>query len=233
MSDRPPEAPRDAVPDPLSLDDALLLAQIKAVLTPLPPVNRSQIAHILAATQERKRTPVQRLVGRLEDVLAWWRFDTPPLARGATLAAAALTVGFVARGYVMRPNATPASAASARVASQQSTAAPSIAPSLVHSVDAPAETREPLVPTQFVLDARDIPSARTVSLVGDFNDWNVQRTPLTQESGAWVASLPLPPGRHVYAFVVNGDQWIADPRAPKATDSDFGRPGSVIIIQAP
>jgi hypothetical protein len=37
----------------------------------------------------------------------------------------------------------------------------------------------------------------------------------------------------VYAFVVNGERWLADPRAPQAADADFGRPGSVIIVQAP
>jgi 1,4-alpha-glucan branching enzyme len=104
---------------------------------------------------------------------------------------------------------------------------------MVRAVEGPVEASEQRVPTQFVLDARDLPTARSVSLVGDFNDWNVTATPLTLENGAWVATMSLLPGRHVYAFVVNGEKWIADPRAPQATDNDFGRPGSVIIIQAP
>jgi Glycogen recognition site of AMP-activated protein kinase len=237
MSDLQPGAPHNEPHneprDPRALDDELMLAQVKAVLTPMPPVDRRHIAQILAATQERKRTPLQRLFGRLEEVLEWWRFNTPPVARGATLAAAALTIGFVGRGYVMNPGAASSNAASVRLASQESAASPATAPAVVRAVEGPVEPSEQRVPTQFVLDARDLPAAHSVALVGDFNDWNVTATPLTLENGAWVATMPLLPGRHVYAFVVNGEKWIADPRAPQATDSDFGRPGSVIIIQAP
>ena len=31
-------------------------------------------------------------------------------------------------------------------------------------------------------------------------------------------------------FVVDGKTWIADPRAPRAQDSDFGKPGSVLLV---
>src|SRR5688500_10166692 len=60
---------------------------------------------------------------------------------------------------------------------------------------------------QFVLRA---PEARSVSLVGDFNDWDRGATPLRAVSrdGVWTISLPLPAGRHVYAFVVDGEEWI-------------------------
>jgi len=75
--------------------------------------------------------------------------------------------------------------------------------------------------------------ARTLSVVGDFNDWNVAASPMAREGELWSVSLPVTPGRHVYAFVVNGTEWIADPRAPRAADADFGRPGSVIIVQSP
>jgi hypothetical protein len=33
--------------------------------------------------------------------------------------------------------------------------------------------------------------------------------------------------------VINGKRWLADPRAPRASDSDFGRPGSVMLVQTP
>ena len=222
--------PREALP----LDDELMLAQVKSVLTPIPEVDRWHIARILAATKNRQRTPVQRVVARLGDALEWWRFHTPPLARGATLATAALAVGFVARGYVMRgepglPGTGLPASISTRVAVRESLSAPDT----LQAVNGMADQREQRMTTQFVLDARDVPTAQRVSIVGDFNDWNSSATPLTLDHGAWTITVPLPPGRHVYAFVVNGDRWIRDPRAPEATDSDFGRPGSVIIVQAP
>ena len=82
---------------------------------------------------------------------------------------------------------------------------------------------------EFVLLAS---SASSVSLVGSFNDWNATATPLrpTGSPGVWSVTVPLTPGRHVYAFVVDGSQWIADPTAPQAPDDDFGSPNSVIVI---
>jgi hypothetical protein len=83
---------------------------------------------------------------------------------------------------------------------------------------------------QFVLVASD---ARSVALVGDFNDWDPTATPLHLTSGgAWSVALHLPPGRHRYAFVVDGVRWIADPAAPPAPDDDYASPGSVVTVGA-
>lgn len=83
---------------------------------------------------------------------------------------------------------------------------------------------------QFVLVA---PDARSVSLVGDFNDWDAAATPLrASPAGAWSAAVRLTPGRHRYAFVVDGVRWLADPAAPPAPDDDFGAPGSVVTVGA-
>jgi 1,4-alpha-glucan branching enzyme len=83
---------------------------------------------------------------------------------------------------------------------------------------------------QFVLVA---PDARRVALVGDFNDWDPAATPLRASAGgAWSAAVQLSPGRHRYAFVVDGVRWLADPAAPPAPDDDFGTPGSVVTVGA-
>jgi 1,4-alpha-glucan branching enzyme len=78
------------------------------------------------------------------------------------------------------------------------------------------------------------PRASHVALVGSFNEWNPVATPLSRDpaSGKWVVSLRLPPGRHVYAFVVDGDV-TADPSAPRAADDDFGSPSSVVLVSSP
>ena len=74
------------------------------------------------------------------------------------------------------------------------------------------------------------PSASRVALVGSFNEWNPVATPLTRDaSGKWVVAVQLPRGRHVYAFVVDGDV-TADPDAPRAADEDFGSPNSVVLV---
>jgi hypothetical protein len=82
---------------------------------------------------------------------------------------------------------------------------------------------------QFVFVA---PSASSVSLVGDFNGWDAARTQLrpAQSGGMWSVALPLPPGRHRYAFIVDGKQWVLDPAAPRAVEDDFGSPNSVVTV---
>ncbi len=84
-------------------------------------------------------------------------------------------------------------------------------------------------PVQFVLV---MPRARTVALVGDFNDWDTVAQPLQRASrdGVWSVTVPLAPGRYRYTFVVDGVRWIADPGAPAVPEDDFGRPNSVITV---
>ncbi len=82
---------------------------------------------------------------------------------------------------------------------------------------------------QFVLVA---PGAVSVTVVGDFNDWNVSRTPLIQDrgDGVWSVTVPLAPGRYRYSFLVDGMTWLKDPRAAPAVEDEFGRPNSVLTI---
>jgi len=77
-------------------------------------------------------------------------------------------------------------------------------------------------------------TAREVSLVGDFNGWDEQATPMVQRSadGTWSARVPLEPGRHTYAFVVDGQQWLVDPLAPQVPDAGFGPTNAVIVDEA-
>lgn len=75
------------------------------------------------------------------------------------------------------------------------------------------------------------PGASRVSLVGDFNQWDASATPMRQlgDGRLWLVEVPLPPGRHVYAFVVDGDV-TPDPAAPRAGEEDFGVPSSVVLV---
>jgi predicted carbohydrate-binding protein with CBM48 len=79
------------------------------------------------------------------------------------------------------------------------------------------------------------PHASSVALVGDFNDWDPKATPLRAAStgGVWSVEVPIQPGRHLYAFVVDGKVWRPDPAAPKATGEDFGEPNSALTVAEP
>ena len=79
-------------------------------------------------------------------------------------------------------------------------------------------------------------SAERVFLVGDFNGWSKTATPLTRSANgrAWTVSVPLPHGRHEYAFVAtdgNGERWSADPLTTPVED-EFGTLSSVVSVDA-
>jgi len=75
------------------------------------------------------------------------------------------------------------------------------------------------------------PGASRVALGGDVNRWDPAATPLraSRDGRTWEVRVPLSPGRHVYAFVVDGGL-RADPAAPRTADDDFGAPSSVVLV---
>jgi hypothetical protein len=81
---------------------------------------------------------------------------------------------------------------------------------------------------KFVLYA---PGAHEVSVAGTFNAWDTHATPLAHAGapGVWAATLSLPAGQHLYAFVVDGRRWVADPTAP-GVDDGFGRRNSILAV---
>jgi 1,4-alpha-glucan branching enzyme len=83
-------------------------------------------------------------------------------------------------------------------------------------------------PVRFAISA---PSAKAVSLVGDFDGWNPDALPMRHDPSAnqWIVDVKLPPGRHVFAFSVDGGL-RADPAAARAVEDDFGVPTSVIVV---
>jgi hypothetical protein len=93
-----------------------------------------------------------------------------------------------------------------------------------------ASSAAPLEPVQFVLVA---PTAHSVAVVGDFNDWGLNDSALvaTNHQGVWSVTAPVPAGVHRYAFVVNGKEWVADPSAPRSAGDDFGMPSSALVVE--
>lgn len=84
--------------------------------------------------------------------------------------------------------------------------------------------------TQFELRLPNMEAAQ-VFVVGDFNGWDASATPMTkgQSDGEWSAQVVLLPGRHVYAYVVNGEQWVVDPLAPQIPDAGYGPANAVVV----
>jgi hypothetical protein len=75
-------------------------------------------------------------------------------------------------------------------------------------------------------------SASTVQLMGSFTGWE-RRYDLHQTApGLWTLTLPLAEGVHDYAFLVDGQQWVADPYASQVSDG-FGGINSRLTLLLP
>lgn len=143
---------------------------------------------------------------------AWWRakltIGVGPLAGLA--AAACLVVAVLVGGR--KSNVDAPRAADGRVA----------------ATPAPATRVDTVQLVRFVFVATD---ARSVALVGDFNGWDRSAVRLTRSgSGVWSATVRLPAGRHEYAFLVDGERWVADPNAPSSIEDEFGVESSVVTV---
>jgi hypothetical protein len=184
------------------------------------PTATDEMQTVPAASRAPSATPVDAGAGR-----GGWRrrfVVSIPVAIGYALAAT--VAGFLIRG------AMPRSGGDATVATEQQTQTDARAvPVTAVAGLTPREYQEAPVAVQFVLDAQ---RAKSVALVGDFNAWAADSMPLVRDSatGVWSTVVNVTPGRHVYAFVVDGEVWTLDPRAPKTKDADYGTEQSVIIV---
>lgn len=76
----------------------------------------------------------------------------------------------------------------------------------------------------------EAPKAESVSLVGDFNEWDLAATPMRRmPDGRWMASLELNHGHHRYLFVVDGTAML-DPNASGVTRNECNKPVSLIAV---
>ncbi len=80
----------------------------------------------------------------------------------------------------------------------------------------------------FTLDA---PGARGVAVAGSFTGWE----PLPMEGdghGGWSLSLELPPGEHLYVYLVDG-QAVVPPEALRRRPDGFGSENGVVVVKEP
>ena len=79
------------------------------------------------------------------------------------------------------------------------------------------------------------PGARSVEVVGSFNDWSRGVLHLNDDDGdgIWHAEAVLPAGQHEYMFVVDGERWVPDPLAGRYVDDGFGagQQNSLLIVR--
>ncbi len=83
---------------------------------------------------------------------------------------------------------------------------------------------------QFVLMQ---PEAHSVALAGSFNQWSASSHQLVREPshGLWTIVVALPPGEHLFMYVVDGTQWTSPPLAEDYADDGFGAKNGVVVVR--
>ncbi len=73
--------------------------------------------------------------------------------------------------------------------------------------------------------------AETIFLVGDFNDWDEQATPMEKlKDGRFKMTLELAQGKeYQFRYLVNGSEWHNDWEADKYVPNPFSGDNSVVI----
>ena len=77
------------------------------------------------------------------------------------------------------------------------------------------------------------PAARSVALAGTFNQWSMSSHPLAREGsrGLWTVVVALPPGEHLFMYVLDGTQWVSPPLAEDYADDGFGSKNGVVVVR--
>ena len=75
------------------------------------------------------------------------------------------------------------------------------------------------------------PTAQAVAVSGTFNGWSRTANPLTRDRarGRWTAVVSLPPGEHLFMYVVDG-AWVTPPEAVDFVDDGFGARNGVVVV---
>jgi 1,4-alpha-glucan branching enzyme len=77
----------------------------------------------------------------------------------------------------------------------------------------------------------EAPWAQSVSVLGDFNQWNGEKHKMKrEENGVWSRMMMLEPGRYEYKFLVDGDWWH-DPKNDQNIANEFGSLNSVLNVK--
>lgn len=84
----------------------------------------------------------------------------------------------------------------------------------------------------FILPEEAAKGAKTVTLVGDFNNWDRGATPLkVKPDGSWEASMSLDSGKEYnFRYLIDGSRWENDWNADKYVPSPFGDADNSVVI---
>lgn len=92
----------------------------------------------------------------------------------------------------------------------------------------------PVCKVTFRLPREAAPDAQQVSIVGDFNNWNISENRMEQlKSGDFKLTLDLPCSREYrFRYLIDATRWENDWFADKYIPNEYGSDDSVVVIDA-
>ena len=91
---------------------------------------------------------------------------------------------------------------------------------------------KPLCKVTFSLPKEAANAAKKVTVVGEFNDWNVKALPMKKlKDGSFKVTQDLSVGQeYQFKYLLDGEVWENDSSADKYVTNDFTTENSVIVL---
>jgi 1,4-alpha-glucan branching enzyme len=92
--------------------------------------------------------------------------------------------------------------------------------------------RKNLCKVTFRLPELAVAQANSVSVVGDFNNWNIHAHPMKKlRNGDFTATVELKPGnQYQFRYLIDGSRWENDWNADKYVRNPFGDSDNSVVI---
>jgi Glycogen recognition site of AMP-activated protein kinase len=78
-----------------------------------------------------------------------------------------------------------------------------------------------------------VPGAKQVFLVGSFNGWAKESTPMKVlgRSSLWSVDVPLKEGEYTFMYLIDGVRWMTPPLAQDFVTDGFGQINGVVTVR--
>jgi 1,4-alpha-glucan branching enzyme len=73
------------------------------------------------------------------------------------------------------------------------------------------------------------PGAASVAVAGDFNGWSPTAHPMTRSGDLWTGTIAVPPGEHLFMYVVDGT-WVTPPNVAEVVPDGFGGSNGRVVV---
>lgn len=91
---------------------------------------------------------------------------------------------------------------------------------------------KPVCKATFTLPAEAAPEAKTVEILGDFNNWKEGVKMAKQKNGIFKAIVELETGKeYQFRYLIDGETWENDWEADKYVSTPYGTENSVVVAE--